>query len=191
MSLEIQFVFISSAYRFPESFVTRNMSHRYPNSHHDTLTRINLSIKSGEFVVIVGRNGSGKSTLAKLLCGLLKPSSGQILVDGLPMGDYNIDDIHDAIALLSQEFPMDKSSLPLKEIIAFGSDFVDDNEIDNMVKDSASQAGALEFIASLKQGFDTVLQPVQTISRSWHDIHPLQKLWKDLENPGKISGTSF
>jgi hypothetical protein len=86
---------------------------------------------------------------------------------------------------------MDKSSLLLKEIIAFGSDFVDDNEIDNMVKDSASQVGALEFIGSLKQGSDTVLQPVQTISRSWHDIHPLQKLWNDLENPGKISGTSF
>lgn len=63
-----------------------NLSYAYPSFEDEeqvyALTDINLNIKKGEFVCIIGHNGSGKSTLAKLLNGAMKPTSGDILVDG-------------------------------------------------------------------------------------------------------------
>ena len=61
-----------------------NVSYRYDESDTDVLKNINLKIKAGESLALVGLNGAGKTTLVKLLCGLYKPTSGQIRVNGIP-----------------------------------------------------------------------------------------------------------
>lgn len=68
-----------------------NVSFRYPGADCDTLKNINITIKAGETLLIVGENGAGKSTFAKLLCGLYRPTHGRVLLNG-----------HD-IALISQD----------------------------------------------------------------------------------------
>lgn len=60
-----------------------------------------MSIKSGQLVVIVGANGSGKSTLIRLLARLYDPTSGQIFIDGHASSDYRMNDLRQAIVILS------------------------------------------------------------------------------------------
>jgi len=62
----------------------RDLSFRYPGAGTDSLRDVNLTIRQGEFVAILGQNGSGKTTLAKHFNGLLKPTSGAMLVEGKP-----------------------------------------------------------------------------------------------------------
>ncbi len=66
----------------------QNITYKYKNET-EALTGINLTIKEGEVVSIIGKNGSGKSTLAKLIAGIIKPSNGQILIDGIDSQDKN------------------------------------------------------------------------------------------------------
>lgn len=65
----------------------QNLEHRYPNGFK-ALDGVNLTIRRGEFVAIVGQNGSGKTTLAKAIAGLLSPTGGQVRVAGRPTGSY-------------------------------------------------------------------------------------------------------
>lgn len=67
------------------------------------LDHINFEIRRGEKVAFVGDNGSGKTTLLNLLLGLCRPSSGEILVDGIPLQDYNIEAYRDKISVVSQD----------------------------------------------------------------------------------------
>ncbi|MBQ3934544.1 MAG: ATP-binding cassette domain-containing protein, partial [Clostridia bacterium] len=64
-----------------------NLSFRYRPDNPLVLQDINLSVEKGSYTVILGHNGSGKSTLARLLCGLLSPTEGDIIVDGLNTKD--------------------------------------------------------------------------------------------------------
>jgi len=68
----------------------RGLSYSYPDTSQVTLDNINLDIYQGEILALLGPNGSGKSTLARHLNGLLKPSRGQVLVDGLDTSDESV-----------------------------------------------------------------------------------------------------
>lgn len=65
----------------------KNVNFKYKNSEEVALKDINLTIPKGEFVTIIGKNGSGKSTLARLMAGIHKPKTGEILVDGISVSD--------------------------------------------------------------------------------------------------------
>ena len=62
----------------------KNVSYIYPNSHREVLTGVNLKIRKGQYIGIVGRSSSGKSTLLDLLSGLIAPTNGEICIDGVP-----------------------------------------------------------------------------------------------------------
>ena len=62
----------------------RNVSFRYEGAERDTIHNLSLKIRSGEKLALVGLNGAGKTTLVKLLCGLYRPTSGEILYNGIP-----------------------------------------------------------------------------------------------------------
>lgn len=65
-----------------------NVSYKYKNGE-EVLKNINIEIKEGEIVSIVGKNGSGKSTLARLIAGITKPSEGKIFIDEIETSDKN------------------------------------------------------------------------------------------------------
>ena len=71
------------------SLTLRDASFTYPEAEKPTLKNINLEIKAGERIAIVGNNGAGKTTLIKLICGLLQPTEGEMLLNGISSNAYN------------------------------------------------------------------------------------------------------
>lgn len=80
-----------------------NVCFRYEDADEDTIHNLNLKIKVGEKIAIVGNNGAGKTTLVKLLCGLYHPSSGKIYVDGIDITTLNRTDYQKRISVLFQD----------------------------------------------------------------------------------------
>ncbi len=81
----------------------RNVSFRYDGAEQDTIHNLSLRIKSGEKLALVGLNGAGKTTLVKLLCGLYRPTSGEIYFNGIPLSDFNREDYYKLISPVFQE----------------------------------------------------------------------------------------
>ena len=86
------------------SLELRNVSFRYSGAESDTLENINLSIKAGEKLAIVGLNGAGKTTLVKLLCGFYDPTEGEVLLNGKDIRIYNRKQYYALFTAVFQEF---------------------------------------------------------------------------------------
>ncbi|MFJ9624878.1 ABC transporter ATP-binding protein [Streptomyces sp. NPDC101181] len=95
-----------------------NVSFRYPGSDRDVLTDVSLTLPAGATVALVGENGAGKSTLVKLLCGMYRPTSGRILVDGTDLTELDPARWSARIAPLFQDFA--RLELPLRENVGVG-----------------------------------------------------------------------
>lgn len=115
------------------------------------LKNINLSIKCGEMVALVGASGAGKTTLADLLPRFYDPTGGKILVDGVDLRSLEIDSWRSKMSVVSQDTFIFNTSV--RENIAYGLDDVPEETI----IEAARQANALEFIEQLSNGFDSVL----------------------------------
>lgn len=81
----------------------KNVSFRYDGAEQDTIHNLSLKIKSGEKLALVGLNGAGKTTLVKLLCGLYRPTSGEIFFNGIPLSDFKREDYYQLISPVFQE----------------------------------------------------------------------------------------
>ena len=81
----------------------RNVSYVYPNTGIKALDNLSFQIKAGESLAIMGKTGSGKSTIALLLCRLIDPSEGEILIDGKNLKDHNLDNYRNFIGYIPQE----------------------------------------------------------------------------------------
>jgi ABC-type multidrug transport system fused ATPase/permease subunit len=165
------------------------VSFSYPGAKKTTsaLNDISLSIKAGQLVVIVGANGSGKSTIIKLLSRLYDPSSGTLLVDGIPAEKYLGSDLRRATASFTQDHKL--YPLSLYENIGLGNPEHLSNK--ELVAQAAEQGGASGFIEKLGEGLQTVLEPhlhVYPINVPSDPEHPLQKKMQMLEKEVDISG---
>ena len=87
----------------PPEIVFDKVCFRYENAESDTLHNINLTIKAGEKIAIVGLNGAGKTTLVKLLCGLYLPTSGEIRINGTPIGKFLRNDYYKLFSAVFQD----------------------------------------------------------------------------------------
>jgi ATP-binding cassette, subfamily B, bacterial len=132
---------------------------RYPGQKGDALSDINLSIRSGRSIAIVGANGAGKTTLVKLLCGLYHPSTGRVTVDGTDLTTIRPDSWQRRVAAIYQDFA--RLHLSARDNIGMGSiEFVngpDREGADRALRAAAERAGVLDVIGSLPHGWDTVL----------------------------------
>lgn len=147
----------SPSLTFERALELRGVTFRHQNGP-PVLQDIDLSIRPGEWIGLVGTTGSGKSTLLDLLMGLLSPSQGAILVDGLPLEDRDSGtdrrrDWQRRLAHVPQTIFLADSTIAAN--IAFG---VHLDQIDpRRVAWAATQAQALDFITALPHGFDTVI----------------------------------
>ena len=82
----------------------RDVSFRYPGAEQDTLSHVNLTIRPGEKLAVVGKNGAGKTTLIKLLCGFYDPTQGQVLLDGEDIRQYDRRDYYRHFSAVFQQF---------------------------------------------------------------------------------------
>jgi ATP-binding cassette subfamily B protein len=85
-------------------FEFREVCFGYPRSPRLVLDRLNLRLEPGERIALIGENGQGKTTLVKLLTRLYDPTSGEILLDGINLRDYNIEDLHREIGVIFQDY---------------------------------------------------------------------------------------
>jgi ATP-binding cassette subfamily B protein len=81
----------------------RNVSYVYPNTGIKALDNLSFSIKAGESLAIMGKTGSGKSTIALLLCRLIDPTEGEILIDGVNLKEHNLENYRNFIGYIPQE----------------------------------------------------------------------------------------
>src|SRR5207253_1576871 len=84
--------------------VFERVSFRYPNTDVDVLRDLDLVLRPGESVALVGENGAGKTTLLKLLCGFYQPTRGRILVDGCDLAGIEPESWRARLAVIFQEF---------------------------------------------------------------------------------------
>lgn len=130
-----------------------NVSFAYPNTEKNILTAINLEVKPGTKVAIVGVNGAGKTTFTKLLMRFYDPTQGTITIGDTLLPNVKIESYYNKIGYLSQDYARYK--LPIREAIALGDV---SKEIDSdKVIESAKKAGAYEFIMEWEAGFETHL----------------------------------
>jgi ATP-binding cassette subfamily B protein len=87
-----------------DGFVFKNVSFAYPGNSRAVLDRLNFRISPGERIALVGENGQGKTTIVKLLTRLYDPTEGRILLDGIDLREYDIDDLHKEIGVIFQDF---------------------------------------------------------------------------------------
>ncbi len=81
----------------------RNVSYIYPNTGIKALDNLSFTLKAGESMAIMGKTGSGKSTIALLLCRLIDPTEGQILIDGKNLKEHNLENYRNYIGYIPQE----------------------------------------------------------------------------------------
>lgn len=131
----------------------RNVSFRYPGTEKNVLENISFTLKAGEKLALVGLNGAGKTTIVRLMCGLLLPGEGEILIDGHGPREYNRDELYGLFGLVPQNYHL----LPLsiaRNVACSG----DNEEIDRVRLESCLElAGLKEKVDSLPQGMDTPL----------------------------------
>ena len=129
----------------------RDVSFAYPGSNKNVLEHINLTIKPGETVAIMGSTGSGKTTLINLIPRFYDVTEGSVCIDGMDVRDYKVSSLRSKVAVALQKSELFSTSI--KENIAWGNPDAADEKIEN----AARIAQAHEFIAPLEQGYDTVV----------------------------------
>ena len=138
----------------PDVIRADNLTFQYPGADRPALTDINVTVRRGEVLAIVGANGSGKSTLAKLLAGLYTPTRGAVTWDDVPLATADPEEIWSHLAMLPQEIA--RWQVSARENITLGQ-----SGDDQAVMNAAKQSGAADFIDRLPQGLDTNLAPSQ------------------------------
>jgi ATP-binding cassette subfamily B protein len=130
-----------------------HVSFTYPHGAHPVVEDINLTIRPGEVVALVGENGSGKTTLCKLLCRLYDPSSGAITVDGISLPSFSVRALRKEISVIFQDYA--HYNLTARENIWVGNIALSPD--DPHIELAAHNAGAHDVIERLPKGYDTVL----------------------------------
>src|SRR5580698_5798520 len=99
-------------------FEFRNVSFRYPGSSRLVLDGLNFHLRRGERVALIGENGEGKTTIVKLLTRLYDPVEGQVLLDGVDLREYNLEDLYTEVGVIFQDFM--RYEMTARENIAVG-----------------------------------------------------------------------
>ena len=138
---------------FGDGIEFRNASFHYPGSSKVILDRLNLTIHAGEHVALVGENGEGKTTLVKLMSRLYEPSGGEILMDGVDLRDYKLEDLRREVGIVFQDFF--RYDFPVRENIGAGR--VDRIRDDEALWDAARKSGVDSMINRLPWRMEQML----------------------------------
>jgi ATP-binding cassette subfamily C protein LapB len=134
------------------SIELKNVTYSFPGSDSAIIRDLSLKIPAGQKVAIVGRMGSGKSTLSRLVSGLIEPSEGAVLIDGVDLRQIDKSDVRRNVGVMLQDTWLFSGTV--KENLQMGFYEYDDAHILNVAKLS----GVDDFVASHPQGYDMELR---------------------------------
>uniref|UniRef100_UPI0017FB1E67 type I secretion system permease/ATPase n=1 Tax=Sphingomonas sp. TaxID=28214 RepID=UPI0017FB1E67 len=126
----------------------KKASFRYPGASADSLSALDLSIRPGERIAIIGRVASGKSTLGRMLCGLYAPTDGEMLVDGLDSRQYHPHQLRESFRFVGQDADLFSGSV--RDNLMLGAACADDQQL----IDAVVRSGADIFLSRDAAGFD-------------------------------------
>ena len=136
-----------------KGFEFRNVSFAYAGTSRQVLKNFSFTLRPGERVALIGENGQGKTTIVKLITRLYDPTEGQILLDGVDLREYSLEDLHREIGVIFQDFM--RYEMTAMDNIGVGNlGKVDDLDA---IKAAAHKSLADGVVAKLEHGYDQVL----------------------------------
>jgi ATP-binding cassette subfamily B protein len=136
-----------------QGFEFRDVCFSYPGTQRQILNRLNLRIEPGERIALIGQNGQGKTTIVKLITRLYDPTGGKVLLDGIDLREYQIEDLCRQTGVIFQDFM--RYEMTARENIAAGRiEFLDD---DQRIQSAAEKSLADGVISHLAGGYEQML----------------------------------
>ena len=134
-------------------FEFRDVSFAYPGTSRIILEDLNFRLEPGERVALIGQNGQGKTTIVKLMTRLYDPTDGKVLLDGVDLRDYEVEDLCREIGVIFQDFM--RYEMTARENIAVGRiEYLEDLD---RIERAAHKSLADEVIAKLENGYEQML----------------------------------
>ena len=137
----------------PFSIEFKKVSFQYPKGEKKILDKVSFKIEAGEKIALVGLNGAGKTTLTMLMCGMLLPDEGEILLDGHTLYEYNRDEMYSLFGFVPQNYNLLPVSIAKNIASALSDEEIDYERLQRCIEIS----GLSEKIASLPAGYETPL----------------------------------
>jgi ATP-binding cassette subfamily B protein len=134
-------------------FEFRDVSFCYPGTTRRVVDHLSFTLRPGERVALIGENGEGKTTVVKLMTRLYDPTEGQILLDGVDLREYDLDDLYREIGVIFQDFM--RYEMTARENIAVGR--IEQLQSTDLIMDAAHKSLADEVIAKLPEGYEQML----------------------------------
>jgi ATP-binding cassette subfamily B protein len=134
-------------------FEFRNVSFHYPGSTRLILNRLNFQLHPSERVALIGENGQGKTTIVKLITRLYDPTEGQVLLDGIDLREYSLEDLYRETGVIFQDFM--RYEMTAAENIAVGR--IEDLDNLPLLQAAAEKSLADQVIAKLEGGYGQML----------------------------------
>jgi len=136
-----------------EGFEFRDVSFVYPGTQREVLKHLNFRLEPGERVALIGQNGQGKTTIVKLMTRLYDPTGGRILLDGIDLREYDLEDLCREIGVIFQDFM--RYEMTARENIGVGRiEFLNDDE---RIRTAAEKSLADGVIRRLPGGYEQML----------------------------------
>jgi len=137
----------------PFTIEFQNVSYRYPAGEKNVLENVSFRIEAGEKIALVGLNGAGKTTLTLLMCAMLLPDEGEILLDGHPVMEYNRDELCAAFGVVPQKYSLLPVSIARNIACTMEDEQIDHERLAHCVE----VAGLTERLRAFPNGADTPL----------------------------------
>src|SRR5262245_45083715 len=134
-------------------FEFRNVSFSYPGTSRLILNRLNFHLHPQERVALIGENGQGKTTIVKLITRLYDPTEGQVLLDGVDLREYSLEDLYKEIGVIFQDFM--RYEMKAAENIAVGR--IEDIQNQGLLRMAAAKSLADQVIGKLPLQYDQML----------------------------------
>jgi ATP-binding cassette subfamily B protein len=136
-----------------QGFEFQNVSFAYPGTERRVLKNFNFTLSPGERIALIGENGQGKTTVVKLITRLYDPTEGRILLDGVDLREYDLNDLHKEMGVIFQDFM--RYEMTARENIAVGHVEAEHSEED--IISAAEKSLAASVVGKLKGGYDQML----------------------------------
>jgi ATP-binding cassette subfamily B protein len=134
-------------------FEFRNLSFAYPGASRPVLRNVNFCLEPGQKVALIGENGAGKTTLVKLLARLYDPTAGQVLLDGIDLREYSVEDLRKEIGVIFQDYM--RYEMRAKENIGFGR--IESLADSDLIESAGLRSLAADVVRRLPNGYDQML----------------------------------